>query len=71
AVELPEAILTNPYSIDRMDEAINRALAMPIEEQQQGMAKMYHTVTKYDVQYWADRLFELFKTLKHETIEEK
>ncbi len=66
AVELPEAILTNPYSIDRMDEAINRALAMPIEEQQQGMAKMYQTVTKYDVQYWADRLFELFKTLKHE-----
>ncbi|MBE9129763.1 MULTISPECIES: glucosylglycerol-phosphate synthase [unclassified Coleofasciculus] len=64
AVELPEAILTNPYSIDRMDEAIDRALAMPAEEQKEQMAKMYETVTHYDVQYWADHLLELFERIK-------
>ena len=71
AVELPEAILTNPYSIDRMDEAIDLALAMSPEEQKEKMAKMYRTVTEYDVQCWADRLFELFKNTKHETLPQK
>jgi len=71
AVELPEAILTNPYSIDRMNEAIDKALAMSPEQQQQAMSKMYETVTKYDVACWADRLFEIFKRLQHETTDSK
>ena len=71
AVELPQAILTNPYSIGRMDEAIDRALSMSPEEQAERMSKMYDTVTTYDVKYWADRLLGLFKDLKHETIGEK
>ena len=71
AVELPQAILTNPYSINCMDEAIDRALAMSPEEQAARMSKMYETVTAYDVKYWADRLLDLFKGLKHETVGEK
>lgn len=71
AVELPEAILTNPYSLDRMDEALDRALAMSPEEKQARMQKMYQTVTEYDVKYWADRLLDQFKHLKHETVTEK
>ncbi|MDB9313806.1 glucosylglycerol-phosphate synthase [Spirulina sp. CS-785/01] len=67
AVELPEAILTNPYSIDRMNEAIDKALAMSPEDQQKTMETMYQTVTKYDVKYWADHLFELFQEIKEET----
>jgi len=66
AVELPEAILTNPYSMDRMDEAIDQALAMPEKEQKERMAKMYETVTKYDVNYWADHLLELFESTNPE-----
>lgn len=61
AVELPEAILTNPYSMDRMDEAIDLALDMSDEEKKERMAKMYATVTKYDVEYWANRLLQMFK----------
>jgi len=68
AVELPEAILTNPYSIDRMNEAIDRALEMPLAEQQERMMKMYETVTQHDVQCWADRLFELFKGLQSDKV---
>ncbi|ERN40694.1 glucosylglycerol-phosphate synthase [Rubidibacter lacunae KORDI 51-2] len=61
AVELPEAVLTNPYSIDRMNDAIDLALDMPEDEQQQRMQKMYSTVTHYDVNYWAGRLLEQFE----------
>ncbi len=71
AVELPEAILTNPYSIDRMNDAIDRALAMTPEEQEKVMTKMYETVTNYDVKYWADRLFEQFQQMQHETADDK
>ncbi|MGP0128835.1 MAG: glucosylglycerol-phosphate synthase [cyanobacterium endosymbiont of Rhopalodia musculus] len=65
AIELPQAILTNPYSIDRMDQAIDEALAMSPEEQKERMTKMYETVTTYDVDYWANRLFKLFQDIKH------
>ncbi|BAP17112.1 glucosylglycerol-phosphate synthase [cyanobacterium endosymbiont of Epithemia turgida] len=68
AIELPQAILTNPYSIDRMDQAIEEALAMPLEDQKKRMTEMYKTVTTYDVSYWANRLFKLFKEIKHETV---
>jgi glucosylglycerol-phosphate synthase len=68
AVELPEAILTNPYSVTRMDKAIEEALAMSSEEQERQMQKMYQTVTTYDVKYWADRLLDRFKNLKRETV---
>ncbi len=64
AVELPESILTNPYSMDRMDDAIDKALDMPQAEQEQRMAKMYKTVTEYDVAYWGDHLFEKFQEME-------
>jgi len=64
AVELPEAILTNPYSIDRMDDAIDKALAMSEADSRKAMAKMYETVTKYDVEYWANHLLQKFKELQ-------
>jgi len=69
AVELPEAILTNPYSLNGMDRAIEKALIMTPEEQKASMTKMYKTVTTYDVKYWADRLLSKFKDLKHETVD--
>jgi glucosylglycerol-phosphate synthase len=47
--------------MDRMDEAIDLALNMSEEEKRERMAKMYATVTKYDVEYWANRLLQLFK----------
>jgi len=69
AVELANAIQTNPYSTDLMDKAIDRALAMSVEEQKERMQKMYEVVTKYDVKYWGDRLLGVFKELSHEVDE--
>lgn len=66
AVELPDAILTNPYSMDRMDRAIDRALDMSEEEQKTSMDKMYQIVTTYDVKYWADHLFKMFQKLENQ-----
>lgn len=66
AVELPQAILTNPYSMDRMDDAIDQALDMSQAEQEQRMQKMYETVTKYDVAYWGDRVFDKFQKMQEE-----
>ncbi len=57
AVELPNAVLTNPYSFSRMDEAIVEALDMSPEAQKQRMQALYRAVTRYDVQQWANHLF--------------
>ncbi len=57
AVELPDAVLTNPYSDKKMDECIDFALDMPLEEQKRRMASMHKAITRYDVQQWANHMF--------------
>ncbi|MEL6327468.1 MAG: glucosylglycerol-phosphate synthase [Cyanobacteria bacterium J06626_23] len=57
AVELPDALLTNPYSSKRMDECIDAALEMSPEEQAERMAKLHKAICRYDVQQWANHLF--------------
>lgn len=66
AVELPQAVLANPYSTQRMDEAIELALAMDLQEQKRRMAEMRKTVVKYDVKYWADHVFERFESMTNQ-----
>lgn len=56
AVELPDAILANPYASSRMDECIDKALEMSVEEQKERMRKMYISIERYDVQQWANHL---------------
>ncbi len=56
AVELPDAVLTNPYSSSGMDESIDLALSMSPEEQKQRMTRMYQAIKRYDVQQWANHL---------------
>jgi len=54
SVVLDGAVLTNPYSHRRMDEAIDQALAMPSAEQQQRMRKMSAAVEAFTVSDWAE-----------------
>lgn len=63
AVELPDAVLTNPYSDKRMDETIDQALDMSPEEQQQRMEKMFKAINRYDVQQWANHMFREAKAI--------
>ncbi|KFF42070.1 MAG: glucosyl-glycerol phosphate synthase [Candidatus Atelocyanobacterium thalassa isolate SIO64986] len=60
AIELPQAILVNPYSTKLMDEAIDKALDMSEEEQEEKMTEMYKTVSTYDIKYWANRVSRHF-----------
>ncbi|MBE9030039.1 glucosylglycerol-phosphate synthase [filamentous cyanobacterium LEGE 11480] len=62
SVELPDAVPVNPYSTESMDKALDIALAMPIEEQKERMARMTKSVDTYDVDWWAEHLMEPAKT---------
>lgn len=64
AVELDGALLANPYSHQQMDMAIDRALVMPDEEQQQRMASMQRSVERYDTTHWARHTLGKFKALQ-------
>ena len=61
AVELPDAVLTNPYSCQIMDKSIDQALSMPVEEQTQRMNRMYLAIQHYDVEQWANHIFREVK----------
>ncbi|WP_414153422.1 glucosylglycerol-phosphate synthase [Prochlorococcus sp. MIT 1300] len=54
SVLLDGAVLTNPYSHRRMDEAIEQAIEMPVDEQKSRMDSMSQAVESYTVQDWAD-----------------
>lgn len=54
SVVLDGAVLTNPYSHRKMDEAIDIALSMPPEEQILRMEKMTSAVESFTVSDWAE-----------------
>lgn len=58
SVVLDGALLTNPYSHRRMDEAIEQAILMNISEQQQRMESMSRAVESYTVKDWAEEQME-------------
>ena len=54
SVVMKGAVLTNPYSHRRMDEAIEEALAMPADQQLTRMQSMVNAVEHLSVDNWAD-----------------
>ncbi|WP_115015021.1 glucosylglycerol-phosphate synthase [Synechococcus sp. UW140] len=54
SVVLDGAVLTNPYSHRRMDDAIELALEMPENEQKRRMRTMTAAVEAFTVQDWAE-----------------
>ena len=54
SVVLDGAVLTNPYSNRRMDEAIESALEMDEDEQRDRMSRMTDAVENYTVSDWAE-----------------
>jgi glucosylglycerol-phosphate synthase len=71
SVELPDAIPVNPYSSASMDQAIDIALSMPIDEQKQRMAKMTQSIELYDVQWWAEQLLAPARNPVNQTVKVK
>jgi trehalose 6-phosphate synthase/phosphatase len=58
AAELSEALLVNPYDVERTADTLERALAMPEEERRARMAVLRHRVLTYDVHWWARSLID-------------
>lgn len=60
AVELPNAVLTNPYSHRSMDAAVDQALDMSEEEQRARMQRLRNSVRHYDIAHWARHVMGRF-----------
>ncbi len=56
SVELPHAVLCNPFSTRAMDHAIDQALDMPEDERRQRMSAMREVVRNHTIADWADDL---------------
>lgn len=55
ARECAAALLVNPYDHEGVAIAINRALAMPLEERRQRHAAIFKVLLANDLTQWADR----------------
>ena len=64
AAELGEAIIINPYDLNRMTEAMREALEMPREEKRERNALMKRRLRRYDVHRWAQEFMEKLDEIK-------
>jgi alpha,alpha-trehalose-phosphate synthase [UDP-forming] len=53
SLELPDAVLVNPYATDQFADAIKQAIEMPELEKQKRMRKMRATVQENNIYKWA------------------
>ena len=56
AGELAEALVVNPYDLDRAADALAAALAMPLEEQSERLRAMRTRIADANVYLWAERM---------------
>ena len=66
ANELNEALLVNPIDIIDVSNAINRALTMPVEEQQHRNLLMQQRLADYDVIKWVSDFLDQLSNVKLE-----
>jgi glucosylglycerol-phosphate synthase len=64
AVELPNAVLTNPYSDRSMDAAIDQALDMDVQEQAARMKLLRDSVRHYDIAHWSRHVIDRFDEIE-------
>jgi trehalose 6-phosphate synthase len=58
AEDLVEALLVNPYDVDDMASALQRALTMPLEERRSRHAALKQRVWERDVNHWRERFLD-------------
>jgi alpha,alpha-trehalose-phosphate synthase [UDP-forming] len=69
AHELPDAILVNPYDIEKLAEGLLRALEMPEEQQAERMGHMRQNVREHNVYRWAANLLSDLTDIRIDTSE--
>jgi len=63
AVELPEAVLVNPYSERNMDATLDLALDMDRVERRKRFVALRDSVRQWDVDHWAGHVRERFSEI--------
>jgi len=58
AETMPEAILINPYDLDRTAHALHRALTMEEPERRSRLAALRRRERRYNVTWWVDRFLQ-------------
>jgi trehalose 6-phosphate synthase len=58
AYQLPQALITNPYSQEAVAAALAQALRMPKAEQRERMQAMRNRIRAEDIRWWADGFLE-------------
>ncbi|MEM9757309.1 MAG: trehalose-6-phosphate synthase, partial [Pseudomonadota bacterium] len=64
AVELSDAVFTNPFSHRSMDRSISEALGMPEAERRRRMARLRAAVAENDVRTWTPGRLSLPRTVR-------
>jgi trehalose 6-phosphate synthase len=62
--EMPEAIIVNPYDIEKTADAIKTALEMPTEEQHLRMKQMRQEIVGNNVYSWAAKLLRTMASIQ-------
>jgi trehalose 6-phosphate synthase len=62
ARECSAALLVNPYDSEGVAIAIDRALAMPLEERRERHAVNYGVLKQNDLSQWAERFLGMLET---------
>ena len=55
AHECSAALLVNPYDLEGVGNAINRALSMPLDERRQRHAANFKVLVRNDISHWSER----------------
>ncbi|MFH1750495.1 MAG: trehalose-6-phosphate synthase [Candidatus Micrarchaeota archaeon] len=58
STELKDALPVNPYSVNEIADAIEKAIGMPVAERQERMKRMQEEISRNDVFAWAQRFLE-------------
>ena len=54
AQELSEALIVNPFDVDDLSDAMQRAITMPLKERRERWSAMIETLKKNDISAWRD-----------------
>jgi len=58
AGELETALIVNPFDVDHIADALDRALAMPVEERRARYETMMAQLQTHDVHAWRDAFLD-------------
>jgi trehalose 6-phosphate synthase len=58
ARELDAALIVNPFDVDQIADALDRALAMPLEERRDRYETMMAQLDAHDVHAWRDAFLD-------------